>query len=400
MLLVTYYPSGLLTLLSQLGLDYKFDSAYGRRRAMLFRFLATVGINVGLLPMVLIYAQNTVVLTLVFCALGFANAACVGSAYEVCLQMPPETKAIQFFSVGLQAGGVIAGGLGLISGFTTLSDPSNKSGYPNSVGALPLSDRGVLLETVPPPSEAYPFTVLTSVVCTLGLVGIGALHMGSERYSRVLSANKGGCPPPDTSRVFRWLFGPLKASVVTLIITTSTTALTTGFYPFTPSAQFPGEPWRNAGLVVFLVYVNQICDLIGRFLTACMPCPSGDALIMITMSRLFTFVFGFFAYISQTSFIRDQVAVLLVVGLQVSHGMLQTWAFVHSSTVTTGIKQALQAVSGDPEKNVDLTNYCGNNGGPKAGDMQWLSKALMIVLQFAVVLGGLTGQAMSAVFWR
>mmetsp|Transcript_17068 Transcript_17068/g.32377 ORF Transcript_17068/g.32377 Transcript_17068/m.32377 type:complete len:397 (+) Transcript_17068:415-1605(+) len=396
MLLVTYYPSGLLTLLSQLALDYKFDSAYGRKRAMLFRFLVTVGINVGLLPMVLTYAQDTVVLVLIFCALGFANAACVGSAYEVCLQMPAETKAIQFFSIGLQAGGVIAGGLGLISGFTTLSDTS-KGGYSETGGTLPVSDRGVLLEIVDPPSEAYAFTILTSVVCTLGLVGISALHMGSEGYTRVLSANKGGCPPPDTSKALRWLLGPLRASVVTLIITTSTTALTTGFYPFTPSAQIPGEPWKNAGLVVFLVYVNQICDLIGRFLTACLPCPSGDALILITMSRLVTFVFGFFAYISQTAFIRDQVAVLLVVGLQVSHGMLQTWAFVHSSAVTTGIKEAqsLQLASGDPEK-----NKCGGNGAPKAGDMQWLSKALMIVLQFAVVLGGLTGQAMSAVFWR
>mmetsp|Transcript_23742 Transcript_23742/g.33201 ORF Transcript_23742/g.33201 Transcript_23742/m.33201 type:complete len:654 (+) Transcript_23742:386-2347(+) len=358
MLLVTFYPSGLLTLLVQLFFDHRFDTALGRRRAMLIRFVVTVTLNVALLPTILPYAPNTMILVLVFVILGFANAACVGSAYEVCLQMAPHVKAIQYLSIGLQAGGVITGILGLVSGYTSLSSstfsagvvPGNASPFTN------LPDFGPV--PVPPPPLSWGFTLLTSILCCNGLIGIGLMHTGSHHYRSVTSkhlsarslaqnqdtsangpfkVNTRGRPfapasaGPGLNDIYDTIFGELRLSSWSLIITTSVTALTTGFYPFLPSSSVPGSPEANAGLVVLLIYVNQIADLIGRFIPTCVSCPSGSVLVLLTNARMLILVPMFFWYISQRWLVSDNFAILMVTLLQISHGILHTWAFVYSS---------------------------------------------------------------------
>jgi len=269
-LLVTFYPAGLVTLLLQMFYDYKFDTAYGRHRAMFVRFLISVSINVGLVPAILPHASNKTILYSMFIILGFANAACVGSLYEVCLQMPSQVKAVQYLSIGLQSGGVLAGVLGLATGFTTLE------------AELYIQANGTSL-----PFEAKAFAWSTCLLCLIGLASILVLHFISPNYRATIKGTTGAINrgPPEWGESLRAVCGPLALPIFTLIVTTSFTALTTGFYPFTPSAQYKDNPWQNSALVVILVYANQVFDLVGRGFTAQLSCPSANMLLYLTCAR-------------------------------------------------------------------------------------------------------------------
>mmetsp|Transcript_20550 Transcript_20550/g.33364 ORF Transcript_20550/g.33364 Transcript_20550/m.33364 type:complete len:669 (-) Transcript_20550:354-2360(-) len=565
MLLVTFYPVGLLTLIGQLYLDHKFDRAYGRRGAMLCRFMLTICLNVTFLPTILPNARSTVSLVLIFCVLGFANAACVGTAYEVCLQMPTSTKSIQYLSIGLQAGGVLTGLFGLITGHTSLSvlGKGNLAKYApassalvaggerssieasavmagatlSSSSALPVASNSLLLPELTsryPTYFAWNFTLVTTCFCVLGFIGILALDLGSHYYRRhvapssshrgsttttrsslvgiaikaaTATAALGGIreqeegatsgyppssPPPSPMEAIRVITcSPLRVAAWTLVVTTSITALTTGFYPFTPSSAISGFPDRNSGLIVLLVYVNQMSDLVGRIIPAFVPCPTGNTLVFMSNARLIILVPLFFGYISQRYIVSDCIAIALVVSLQVSHGALQTWAFVHSaharssinfsssnettrvwsssslSSSSTSASPAPVCYSESPSKCMTTSNndqaelppestkkkvitsdveqrsfhkqrqhllylqendspyhqhpynelhdggsapplhrqFSGqqapltfNEGAQRSSGL--ISKLLMIVLQFAVVLGGLSGQALAFIFFH
>jgi len=300
-------------------------------------------------------------------------------------------------------------------------------------------------------------------------------------------------PPTPIEAIRVITCSPLRVAAWTLVVTTSITALTTGFYPFTPSSAISGFPDRNSGLIVLLVYVNQMSDLVGRIIPAFAACPSGSTLVFMSNARLIVLVPLFFGYISQRYIISDAIAMALVVSLQVSHGALQTWAFVHSaharssinsnpsngttrvwssssvSSSSTSASPVPVSCSKNPSKctttsindkaglllplgmtektratsDVDHRSfheqqqhllYVQENGSPfhqypynelhdRGGapplhrqlsskrtsrpfdeetqrNSGWISKLLMIVLQFAVVLGGLSGQALAFIFFH
>eukprot|EP00466_Bigelowiella_natans_P018661 jgi/Bigna1/80495/fgenesh1_pg.71_\ len=285
-LFITFYPLALGILLLQVCFDHIIDEILGRWTCNMLRFGVTSIMNALLLPLIYMYANDTMSLWVIFALMGFSHGVALGSSFELCLHMPRRCKGIEYLNVGLQVGGVATGIFGVLSGFTLQEHPQSY--------------------------HFYGFALLTSMLCLSGFGAVMLLHFYSDIYAKVMKIQPE--PPP--------------ASLWEVLVVAARTSL----YFACLYSRHAANIWGYTS--VQWVYVNLCSDLIGRTVTTYFGCPSGMSLLKLVLGRQ-VLVVVFFIYISQQKFLQDIFILIVLHILMVSHGMFTTWSFVHANSLAT-----------------------------------------------------------------
>mmetsp|Transcript_20638 Transcript_20638/g.28844 ORF Transcript_20638/g.28844 Transcript_20638/m.28844 type:complete len:411 (+) Transcript_20638:700-1932(+) len=340
-LFITFYPVALGILLLQVYFDHVVEKSLGRPFSNLLRFGITSVMSAVLLPLIYAYRHHTASLWVIFAFLGLSHGVALGSAFELCLQMPRHVKGIEYLNVGMQVGGVATGIFGVMSGFT--------------------------LQEHPNATRFYRYAFLTSCLCLAGFLGVLAMHIKSDTYSKVMRFKPE--PPPSTIQETMELISMLRVCIGATVLTSGSTLLCNGFYTYAPTSR-KDNPMDNSVLVVLLVYTNLCSDLIGRAMTTYLPCPRGKELLQMVSARLIL-VFVFFMYISQLQYLQDFFVLIVLHVLMVSHGVFTTWSFVHANALAAA----------------------------KGLQRTFVSKFCVIILFVAILLGTLTGNIVERLFF-
>mmetsp|Transcript_40887 Transcript_40887/g.68336 ORF Transcript_40887/g.68336 Transcript_40887/m.68336 type:complete len:403 (-) Transcript_40887:267-1475(-) len=340
-LFITFYPLALGILLLQVCFDHIIDEILGRWTCNMLRFGVTSIMNALLLPLIYMYANDTMSLWVIFALMGFSHGVALGSSFELCLHMPRRCKGIEYLNVGLQVGGVATGIFGVLSGFTLQEHPQSY--------------------------HFYGFALLTSMLCLSGFGAVMLLHFYSDIYAKVMKIQPE--PPPASLWEVLELLYTLRVCIAATLLTSGATLLCNGFYTYAPTSR-KINPMDNSVLVVLLVYVNLCSDLIGRTVTTYFGCPSGMSLLKLVLGRQ-VLVVVFFIYISQQKFLQDIFILIVLHILMVSHGMFTTWSFVHANSLATvkGLQRA------------------------------FVSKMCVIILFIAILFGSLLGNAVERIWF-